>query len=192
MENKKEDLRIRRTHKLLTEALFTLLETTSFDDISVVDICEQAMVHRATFYKHFKDKYAFMEYATKEKIREFYTVSVKQQDYSDIHDIYRSIISNALNFVEENKQMFKISASSAGSTFLEYIHKTISAELLAFLKATHQEEDIAVPLEMVADFLTGGFTALVRWWLTNDTSYSKEDMEQYIEKMFSNSHIDDN
>ena len=53
---RKEDLRIRRTHKLLCNAMFSLLETRSFDDISVVDICEKAMVHRATFYKHFKDK----------------------------------------------------------------------------------------------------------------------------------------
>src|SRR5215468_2363964 len=55
------DLRIRRTHKLLWEALMALLSTRAFEEITVTDICERAMVHRTTFYKHYEDKYALLE-----------------------------------------------------------------------------------------------------------------------------------
>lgn len=58
-----EDLRIRRTHKLLIDALRSLLEEKDFEDIHVKDICELAMVHRTTFYKHFEDKYQLMSFA---------------------------------------------------------------------------------------------------------------------------------
>src|SRR6266571_9432163 len=55
--SEREDLRIRRTQKLLWEALITLMAQQDFEAISVKDICDQAMVHRTTFYKHYEDKY---------------------------------------------------------------------------------------------------------------------------------------
>jgi AcrR family transcriptional regulator len=55
------DPRIRRTRKLLQGALGTLLQTKSFDEISVQDITEAATVNRATFYDHYTDKFALME-----------------------------------------------------------------------------------------------------------------------------------
>jgi AcrR family transcriptional regulator len=55
------DPRIRRTRKLLQGALGKLLQTKSFDEISVQDITEAATVNRATFYDHYTDKFALME-----------------------------------------------------------------------------------------------------------------------------------
>jgi len=56
-----EDLRVRRTHKFLWEALMAELSERAFEEITVKDICERAMVHRTTFYKHYEDKYALLE-----------------------------------------------------------------------------------------------------------------------------------
>jgi AcrR family transcriptional regulator len=55
------DPRIRRTRKLLQGALGTLMQTKSFDDISVQDIAEAATVNRATFYDHYTDKFALLD-----------------------------------------------------------------------------------------------------------------------------------
>ena len=55
------DPRIRRTRKLLQGALGNLLQTKSFEEISVQDITEAATVNRATFYDHYTDKFALME-----------------------------------------------------------------------------------------------------------------------------------
>lgn len=55
------DPRIRRTRQLLQEALRTLMQSKSFDEISVQDITETATVNRATFYDHYADKYALLE-----------------------------------------------------------------------------------------------------------------------------------
>lgn len=190
MENKKEDLRIRRTHKLLRDALFALLETKSFDEISVVDICDKAMVHRATFYKHFKDKYEFMEYAAKEKIREFYEMIIAHEDFSDLNDIYRALIRNVMLFIEDNKQMFKISVSATENTFFNSIQKIISEELLEFLQFTNRDRKMTLPPDIITHFLTGGLTVLLRWWIANDTGYTKEEMAKHIEDILIRSHID--
>ncbi|MFC5864944.1 TetR/AcrR family transcriptional regulator [Acidicapsa dinghuensis] len=55
------DPRIRRTRQLLQGALRTLLQTKSFEDISVQDIAEAATVNRATFYDHYTDKFALFD-----------------------------------------------------------------------------------------------------------------------------------
>jgi AcrR family transcriptional regulator len=55
------DPRIRRTRQLLQGALNTLMQTKSFDEISVQDITELATVNRATFYDHYTDKFALLE-----------------------------------------------------------------------------------------------------------------------------------
>jgi AcrR family transcriptional regulator len=55
------DPRIRRTRKLLQGALGSLMQSKSFDEISVQDITEAATVNRATFYDHYNDKFALLE-----------------------------------------------------------------------------------------------------------------------------------
>ncbi len=55
----KEDLRIIKTKSALNRAFVSLLTKRAFEDISVNELCDEAGVRRATFYKHYKDKYDF-------------------------------------------------------------------------------------------------------------------------------------
>lgn len=60
-----KDLRVRRTRKLLREALLDLATEKGFDAITVNDLTERAMINRATFYRHYRDKYELaLAYAT--------------------------------------------------------------------------------------------------------------------------------
>jgi AcrR family transcriptional regulator len=55
------DPRIRRTRKLLQDALRELMLTKSFDEVSVQDITDAATVNRATFYDHYTDKFSLLD-----------------------------------------------------------------------------------------------------------------------------------
>lgn len=66
---RKEDLRIIKTRKALNTALPALLCRKKFRDITVNDLCEEALVSRATFYMHFDDKYSLLHFWL-EKIKE--------------------------------------------------------------------------------------------------------------------------
>ena len=50
------DPRVRRTRKLLADALRSLSQEKRFAEISVQDIAERATVNRATFYAHYTGK----------------------------------------------------------------------------------------------------------------------------------------
>ena len=54
------DPRIRRTRQALQGALRNLMQTKSFEEISVHDITALADVNRATFYDHYTDKFALL------------------------------------------------------------------------------------------------------------------------------------
>lgn len=57
LQEEQTDLCIRRTHKFLQEAMIELITEKGFDAITVGDIAERAMINRATFYRHYLDKY---------------------------------------------------------------------------------------------------------------------------------------
>src|SRR2546425_5891929 len=71
------DLRVRRTRKLLWEALMAELSERAFEEITVKEICERAMVHRTTFYKHYEDKYALLE----QGMRQMYDALVAEEEH---------------------------------------------------------------------------------------------------------------
>jgi AcrR family transcriptional regulator len=55
------DPRMKRTRRLLQNALRSLLREKPLDEILVQDITELATVNRATFYDHYTDKFALFE-----------------------------------------------------------------------------------------------------------------------------------
>jgi AcrR family transcriptional regulator len=59
----KQDPRFKRTRKLILQAFGDLLAEKNFESISVQDVTAKAEINRATFYKHFVDKYALLDYA---------------------------------------------------------------------------------------------------------------------------------
>jgi AcrR family transcriptional regulator len=59
----KLDPRIRRTRNLLSQAFSDVLAKKGFQAVTVQDIAEKAGVNRTTFYLHFPDKYALLDYS---------------------------------------------------------------------------------------------------------------------------------
>lgn len=57
--SEKEDLRVKRTKKALAEALMKMLYEKTLDEITVNELCDVAGIRRATFYKHYSDKFDF-------------------------------------------------------------------------------------------------------------------------------------
>ncbi len=65
----KVDPRVRRTRQMLQQAMSALLREKEFVDITVQDITEGADLNRATFYKHFLDKYDLLNAIVRERFQ---------------------------------------------------------------------------------------------------------------------------
>ena len=61
--DEKLDPRVRRTRNLILASFESLLAEKGFETISVQDVTGKAEINRATFYAHFPDKYALLDYS---------------------------------------------------------------------------------------------------------------------------------
>lgn len=180
---KNEDMRVRRTHKLLVEAMFSLLEKKRFDDISVRELCDQAMVHKATFYKHFEDKYHFFEFCIETELEKL--VPSLEGDINSLNrkEYFMSIINKVLDFLDANRKMVKLTIEATNSnTLTDAIHKAISAEIYG--KLTESERagiSYRVPVKMLGEYYAGALIALAKWWIMSSTKISKEEVAGYVD-----------
>lgn len=62
------DLRTIRTRKFIIDSFIDLIEKKEFNSITISDITKGAMINRATFYRHFLDKYDLLEKVIKEDL----------------------------------------------------------------------------------------------------------------------------
>jgi len=62
-EEAKLDPRVKRTRSLILRSFEGLLAEKGFESISVQDVTDKAEINRATFYAHFADKYALLDYS---------------------------------------------------------------------------------------------------------------------------------
>ncbi|WP_366344632.1 TetR/AcrR family transcriptional regulator [Paenibacillus amylolyticus] len=81
INEKKLDLRVARTHKLLITAFRDLLSEQGklFSNITINEICDKAMVHRTTFYKHFEDKFALLSATLTWVLQDYLQMSIEDR-----------------------------------------------------------------------------------------------------------------
>lgn len=53
---KKENQRTRLTKKMLKDALIDILQTSSFQSLTITEICNKAEINRTTFYKYYSNE----------------------------------------------------------------------------------------------------------------------------------------
>jgi len=176
------DLRVRRTRKLLWEALMAELSERAFEEITVKEICERAMVHRTTFYKHYEDKYALLE----QGMRQMYDALV-----AEVAHVPPSAFSmdhpppyfiRLFEHVAEHQHFYKLMLCGEGigrfqRLVKEYIAEQASAKMHEWTLAN---QHLAVPPAMQVQFFAGAVLSLLAWWLENDMPLSPHQMAQYL------------
>lgn len=181
----KYDLRIVRTYKSLTEAFLQLMSEKPFEEITVNELCERAMIRRTTFYKHFADKYEFFRFFVWRMQTEFDAANPASADYQNTHSFYISIINHVMSFLKGHEQfVHMVLGSNLLSTLLDILSEQITSDITEKIK-NGMKKGIDVPAspEIVASFFTGAIIHTIRWWLMQKKQLSEEKLIQEIEKI---------
>lgn len=176
--NEKMDLRIQRTYKLLTDALLEMLNEESFEEITVRNLCQRAMVRPATFYKHFGDKYELFTFIVKEKQRQFRTDNPFKSDPKRPQTYYIGLIEQTLGFFEENKSLVRGVFDSSGSAVLvSMMSEQIEEQICREFKADERRGAIMPGKpEIMAPLFTGALMYLSRWWVQHNWEVPKDEL----------------
>ncbi|MBC6975258.1 TetR/AcrR family transcriptional regulator [Bacillus sp. Xin] len=172
------DLRIRRTHKLLWESLFELMTQSKqkYSSITINQICDRAMVHRTTFYKHFEDKDALLAFGFEKYQEEVFKIPLLDR------------LSKPFQVMEQflyHEEIGKILESQMDDEqFISRIHY----QTHEIRKQENQElnricKNHTIPNELIIEFHSGVITTLSAWWLQNGKSVSAEEMDRYFHEM---------
>lgn len=191
---KKEDLRTKRTRKMILEAFISLVEEKGYEHVTVSDIASQAMINRATFYAHFKDKQDVYDYIFKEAVAQFMIVLAPVQlgrtNQLQLHAI-EQIITHIFEKIQENRVFFKTVLNAHGN---EQLRKQISQILRStyaniFDQVEIREKDFIVPIDFIIEYMSSTFMASLHWWINQEISFSPKQMAQLIIKLVGSNHL---
>ncbi len=178
----KVDLRVRRTHKLLWEALMAELSERPFEEITVSDICDRAMVHRTTFYKHYPDKYALLEQGARQMFDELIVRDMHLPPSQYTLDAPPPYFIRLFEHAAEHQQFYRLMLCGEGVGRFQNLVKDYIAEVAMTQAHGLHAGGIqpGLPLEMHARFVSGGALSLLAWWLDHDMPLTPFQMAQFL------------
>ena len=107
-----KDLRVKKTLKQIDNALLDILSETSFDKITVDELCRTAIINRSTFYKYYKNKNDLLNnYLNRviERFKQQIDVAFVTASPENIHNvIYQKNFEKVLNFMYKHKREYLI------------------------------------------------------------------------------------
>ena len=185
------DLRIRRTHKFLQEAMIGLITEKGFDALTVGDIAERAMINRATFYRHYQDKYDLMAKIFEETINELVEnmkpiqKDTRQSETENPPEIWIQMFEH----VADHAPLYRAMLGKNGSSWFaarmrEYIIKIMLEQERQW---KHQMEfryqiEPAMPLELPAMQLSHVLIGTIVWWLESEKSSTPRHMATWFHR----------
>ncbi|MBO0481620.1 MULTISPECIES: TetR/AcrR family transcriptional regulator [Enterococcus] len=191
---KKIDLRVKRTHKMIIEAFIRLVEEKGYDNVTVQDIADEAMINRATFYAHFKDKQDLYEQIFEMAINAFTSVLDLEQLVHGNRIKVKQIIAALTNIyknIQERKTFFLTIMDGSSNELLrkklEELLYNKYANIFNRLKIT--ENELEVPIDFIIEYMTSIFIGTLHWWITSDTNMSAEQLAALVVKLVGNGHL---
>lgn len=187
------DLRIKRTKKLIFDAFIKLVSEKGYEAITIQEIADEAMINRATFYAHYKDKQDLYETILQTIIQTFTSVldeepvffnkklHVKKVElllakfYKDIRHKH----SKTYSLFEGNNEILQIKFSQILREKYEMLFES--------LKIT--ESDLEVPVDFIIKYMSAIFTSTLRWWMNADHEMTPIQMAQLVVKLIANGHL---
>ena len=172
-----------RTHKLLSDSLFELMKKKPFEKITITDICDNAMVHRTTFYAHFHDKYDLLKASLKYFDEAFETGDIEDVSIDGYKKYYRHIAKNVLTYVAENFELFKMLLRKNKKEFVfAVINNFINERLTKKLEQCSRAGiDMKVPVPILSNLYSGGCSSVLIWWIENDMPVSSNQLLEYFD-----------
>ena len=159
------DLRIQKTYAALTRAFIDLLNAKSFEQITVKELCDAAMVRTATFYNHFSDKYEFADYVIRDLLQRYHRNDPEVKGLSG-RAYYERLVSDAFFLLEGNSDLMRSLASDSMLwSISELLRNSLRDELLDHLiqdKAAGQ--NLAAEPELLTELIIGAVEQALRWW----------------------------
>ncbi len=177
MSQPEKSLRVRRTHKLLREAIIELIEERGFDALTVGEIADRALISRAAFYRNYKDKYELVEQIFEEAMSSLQSAVA---DFGREHP--PQVWVKFLEHIAAYARLYRALLGKKGSPWFVIKMRGAMTDLIKAhgqvqrgLKGSHRT-GTAFADEFVPDLVSTLFVEAIIWWLEHDRPYTPKEM----------------
>lgn len=189
------DLRIKKTYAALISAFTRLLETHRYEEVTVALLCDEAMIRRTTFYKHFADKAAFFAFFVENLRNDLLKkgeeslgrsgqrsggASVVLSDCPDtVDEEGLAILRGLVDFMLEHEALVdNIFASSMSGMLTLMMIEKVAESIRERYRARHElSANNPVSLAAAAEFAAGGMVRLLeKWWKSGHDRLGEEEL----------------
>ena len=170
------------TKRMLSLSLKKLLEKNTLDNITIQDITDDAEVSRKTFYYHFQDIYALLEWTLSEDCRHLLENKVKRGDWQE------SIVA-LFEYMQENRLIILNAFHSLERDTLEHeVFSILSPLLFDLLNAQPNFELLNDEDQRFIVSVYGlGVTGLLLRWISTDMLAPSEPLIRQLYRLASGS-----
>ena len=181
----KEDARITKTKERLYRAYLDMLAQKSYEDITINEICVNAGVRRATFYKHFQDKYDFSTAMTATFISLF-DANMKNSKYKSFPIEYHIEYEHRLvRYLAQNEdivnRLLKSNLFPALYTLIVQENYKVLKERLT--QSVQNGERLVASVDTIATVLAGGIGTIIGRWFEEGRPTSEEELISELDKL---------
>ena len=174
---KKEDRRVRRTKKLLTQALTQLLQEKQINEITVKELTDLADMNRGTFYLYYKDMFDMLE-KIEDGMFEALDAIVSLHEHDDVSQQTKLILLDLFRFIQDNQEMCRVLLSPHGDmNFLHRLNEVVREKCLKAWPNIRKEKGEA-DFDYHYSFVVFGCAGIIRAWVNRNCSESAEKMAE--------------
>ncbi len=177
----------------MDEAFLELLTEKDFEYITVKEICEKACVNRSTFYLHYETMGDLLDESFEYKNRKFMSyfpvnpaefiskindVDLNKVSLKDFYFITPEYLIPYLNYVKENRRLFKTTISRPDT-----LHSNQRFETLVKVVIEPIMERYQIPSEQrryILIFNINGIIGIIKEWLNGDCRESTDFIVEMI------------
>jgi len=164
------------TKKAIAKALKELMETKSFDKVSVSDIMNDCQMRRQSFYYHFQDKYELLSWIYQQETKEN---SIDFINYSNINEIFFHLI----HYFYRNQSFYrKALVVIEQDSFSEYLYNHMKTLYLSLITDLEKRALSSEYREFLASYYSRGFVGYIKDWLENGCKTSPDTLSEFFEK----------
>jgi AcrR family transcriptional regulator len=177
---KRPDRRKQRTQQLLRDALIELILEKGYDAVTVQEITDRANLGRATFYLHYPEgKEQLFLAILKEMFDDLKSRStpVSREEFEAGDNPMRLM---PFQHVLEYRDLYRATLLSQDgmAAIMNGVREYLATSLQERIEPFMSKDELPIPLEALANYLSGAMISLVSWWLRQDQPYSAEEMSE--------------
>ncbi len=176
-ESIRGDLRVQRTRNLIVEALIGLTIEKGFGAVTVQDIVKRAGINRATFYRHYQDKFDLLDQYAEAVYQLPDNVPDPASPAGEDATVEKMVpgVARLLDHVRRHAEFFRVMLGTNGDpAFVAKIRLYIQKRIRRSLPAALLSDENAADLYL--SYVSSGAVGVLSWWLEHEMPYSPEQL----------------